>query len=794
VDADVGGRGLSRAEADIDPITFRGLLIAVVVAWAAFAVISLLRGGRPRILTLQLCLTAGTVVAGLLVRWRPETARMAAHAVAGSSAVGLVLNSWWAGGPLSISYWFLPAIPLWASMVVSQRAGLGWALASVALVPLAVFPPSGVVIEFIPAAPQRAIGAIALVAVSAALALLARRRVDHQTAQLRAIAREKSELLATICHEIRTPLHGVLGTASLLEGTPLSEDQHALVGSIDRSGASLKRIVDDVLDMAALEARGLSIEPQPVDLLDVVEDVVDLFMGTAAEAGVTLACVVENPELLQLVADGSRVRQVLANLVGNAVKFTREGSVVVRVEATSAEPSVDVRIAVEDTGPGIPAERLDSLFVAFEQASSQLARLHGGSGLGLALARDLTRAMGGTIRVATEYTDGARIELSFRFPRAPTRPDAQPTHPVTLLIEADAVAAEGARSTARALGVDLEVVATVDAAAASLESRPAEALIVIDSETVAADAASARLAPLAGPAARLLLAAGPVRLRDRLDDGAAAAFDGTTVTPLRRSRLASLLRSTTRRRALPSQPPSGEAQRALVVDDDPTSREVLRRLLVARGLSVQTAASGADALRALERAPADVVLSDLHMPQMDGTELAERIRQSGARPRLIAVSATVRPEDRERCRAAGFESFLSKPFDPDELDQVLLGATDVARSSRPPPSAEPPLVDREKLGALEALMGEETAATLDELEENIGRLLEVLGDPATSVADAERSAHTIASSALTAGLARLGERARSLELGIVELETDARVREARELDALSRESFVALRG
>lgn len=769
---------------DETPSGLRSLLGAAVVGWALFTVLNASAGGRPSTVALDSIVVVATTVLLVSVLRQPRAWRFAVHGAALLSTAGLVLAAWWSGGVESVAVWYLVAVPLFVSHLAGRRAGLAWCVIACAAGVVAATDPLAVRPEFVPSTVDRVFGSIVLTAVCTSFGWLARRAVDERIEHLSAAARTKSELLATISHEIRTPLHGILGVATVLSETSLSTDQRELVTALRASGKTLHRIVDDVLDVARLELGKLAIDAEPVDLLSTLEDVVDLHASDAAAKGLSLTLVPDGAEHFSVIVDETRVRQIVSNLVSNAVKFTASGSVIVRASARSAGARVQIELRVEDTGPGFPADRIDRLFTAYDRLDTKLARLHGGTGLGLALARDLAVRMGGSLDAERDRPAGACLVLRLDAPAHPTDAIA-PGTALVLVVEPDETCAAAARALARAMP-DLELVVTgsVPQAVAFATGRRVAAVIVGASKSFDAVAARADLARVVGEGTPIVLGISPASVGAH--SSVSRSFSGTTLKPLRRSRLRAIVSEVVQ---LADVPAASSHRSALVVDDDATNRSVLGRLLTNRGWAVISTDSGAAGLAALGERAFEAVLCDLHMPEMDGLKFVARARDLGHASYYVAATASVRESDRDRCLAAGFDGFLRKPFEPAELDEVLGAAVRTARASSAsarqvalPLAGE--LVHAEKWHAARALMGDEHDSVVREHVEAARKHIATVRANADDPEIAERAGHTLASGSLMLGLQALGEAARALELAARSLDARGRIESADVLSAL----------
>jgi signal transduction histidine kinase/CheY-like chemotaxis protein/HPt (histidine-containing phosphotransfer) domain-containing protein len=511
----------------------------------------------------------------------------------------------------------------------------------------------------------------------------------------------KSQFLAAMSHEIRTPLNGVVGMLELLGRTTLDDRQQHYARVAGTSAAALLSVINDVLDFSKIEAGRVELESIPFDVREVAEQVAQTFSPAAARKGLELGCVVNAAVPAKVVGDPERLRQVLSNLVNNAIKFTETGHVVLRVDAES--PPTSLRCSVADTGVGIPPDRLDRLFKSFSQVDASTTRKYGGTGLGLVICKRLVEMMGGEIGVDSRPGAGTTFWFSL-----PLKPDAPP-----------AEAPPAARPAVRVLTVGESQFAT-DLLAEQLAAWPAR----VERAATAADApAILRAAAAAGePFAALFVALGerhvaePVKADPALagarapalialagiDDGTdreslwRAGFVDCLIKPVPHSRLwhvmaaaadpAAAARSRGSRAAVTEQSAAAPL-RVLVAEDNDINQLVVRELLTAAGHSCDVVDNGRLAVEAVAGNPGgyDVVLMDCRMPEMDGFEATAQIRaregQAGGagRLRIVALTADAQAGDRERCLAAGMDGYLCKPIDP----RALLAAL------RPPESSPP---------------------------------------------------------------------------------------------------------
>lgn len=515
----------------------------------------------------------------------------------------------------------------------------------------------------------------------------------------KAADRAKSAFLASMSHEIRTPMNGVLGMAELLSTTRLEDDQKEYLDILQSSGEHLLGILSDILDFSKLDADRVEIEECDFDVREAVEFVVGLMSSKAAAKGLDFVCRIRPEVPARLRGDAGRIRQILSNLVGNAVKFTDAGEVVIDVSAAE-RPGADtlLRFEVRDTGIGIPAHRLAGLFQAFTQVDSSMTRRYGGTGLGLAISRRLARLMGGEISVESEEGKGSTFRFTVPLGAAlrtatgvpETGRDLAGLH--VLIVDDNPTNRLVLRETLGQWGVSVREADSGSAAldralSAHQEGGPLD-LIVLDRQMPGLDgdetARRLRAIPSVSKIPILMLSSSP--------DATTAATSGRVgpdavlTKPVRRSRLLETLRRLVH---LPQDPemsrsdPGGEevevealkGVRVLVVDDALVNCVVLRRMLDKVGCIVEVCESGHEALQAVaEKGPFDVVLMDVEMPGMDGLETLRRLRTNPARRTLpvVALTAHALQGDRERFLAAGMDDYLAKPVQRGALLRMVL--------------------------------------------------------------------------------------------------------------------------
>ncbi|MBX9908703.1 MAG: response regulator [Beijerinckiaceae bacterium] len=489
----------------------------------------------------------------------------------------------------------------------------------------------------------------------------------------------KSRFLATVSHEFRTPLNGILGMADLLDDTRLDPEQATYVRALRTSGEALLALVDDILDFAKVEAGKLELVEARFDLALMVETVAELMAPRAQAKGIEVATLVSADLPSHIVGDHDRLRQILLNLVGNAIKFTQSGGVGVRL-SRDAERLV---ITVADTGPGIPADRLDAIFEEFEQADQSAAHQHGGTGLGLAIVRRLATLMGGTVDVESRPGEGAVFRLVLPLvaadaPASAATPDWGGKR--MLLVSPAPFSARFLAEAMLATGATVARAVTAYEASTLLASARFDAALVDLALGDASVKAIAETARGRGVAERLILLS-PLQRRE-FGAPAAAGFNGFLIKPVRARTLYERLSPRPGQTTVET-PPAADAQpagqpgprlRVLVAEDNEINALLATRTLERLGCSAVWARDGKAALRTLEESltpdaePFDLCLLDIRMPELDGLSVARSIRaieagHGGTRLPLIAVSANVAASDRKAALAAGMDDCLAKPLE-----------------------------------------------------------------------------------------------------------------------------------
>ncbi len=514
-------------------------------------------------------------------------------------------------------------------------------------------------------------------------------QLDAALQEAKNAVQAKATFLATMSHEIRTPMNGVIGMTDILRSTELTDMQRDCVDTIHSSGESLLTVINDVLDYSKIESGHMLVDRTPFHLRQCLEEVIDLFIPKIRAKDLEVACSIRNNVPLDVMGDVTRLRQILINLLGNAIKFTAQGDVILTVESRSETAGThELLFAVRDTGIGISAEALPRLFQSFQQEDISTTRRYGGTGLGLAISKRLSELMGGAMWVESEAGKGSTFFFTLLVEAAPATDGVGRRGNLSLLQGRRVLIVEDHIRIRHILEEQLTgqglVAASVGSGQAALNALKQETFDValIDDTLPGLDGLSlARTLREKSPVPLILLASNGYQQNDEIKE----LFVAQVPKPVKQSFLFESLHHalgieskrvpSTEHKRFDHEMALAHPLRILMAEDNVTNQKVGLMMLARFGYKAEVVSNGRQAVEAVEKEDYDLVLMDVQMPEMDGTEAIVEIRKQPKSPVpfVVALTAEALEGDRERFLSLGFDSYMSKPIRVEQLQELLKG-------------------------------------------------------------------------------------------------------------------------